>query len=334
MAPAALLAATADLHSTPWGARVTTERGISAPALDRIDHAVDALAGRTLAVLTGAGVSTDSGIPDYRGSGAPRRQPMTVQTFLAHEEARRRYWLGSHLGWRRFTAVAPNAGHRALAALEARGVVTGVVTQNVDGLHLDAGSRAVVELHGDMRTVSCLDCTAQFPRAEVAAWIERDNPFITVPDEIELGPDGDVLPESWERMSVPACTACRGTLRPDVVFFGEYVAADRRAAAEAIVDDAEALVVAGSSLVVNSGLRLVERARRRGVPIVIINRGPTKGDRRATVRVEAGTSEALTALLALAPRTRDASGVVHAAAVANASVEMGDGAAPATPMRY
>ena len=269
-----------------------------------VDHAVDALAGRSIAVLTGAGVSTDSGIPDYRSEGTPRRTPMTLQTFLASDDARRRYWLGSHLGWRHFTGVAPNRGHHALAELEGRGIVAGIVTQNVDGLHLAAGSRRVVELHGDLRRVICLDCGAEFAREEVAAWIESDNPFITVPEEIELGPDGDVLPSSWERMTVPECTACGGILKPDVVFFGEYVASPMKLAAERLVDQADALLVAGTSLAVNSGLRLVERARRRAVPLVIVNRGATKGDRSATVRLDAGTSETLAALASTLTRLR------------------------------
>ncbi|WNM26390.1 Sir2 family NAD-dependent protein deacetylase [Demequina capsici] len=261
-----------------------------------VGRAVAALAGRSIGVLTGAGLSTDSGIPDYRGANSPRRTPMTVHDFVGDEAKRRRYWVGSHLGWNAFASTRPNAGHAALAELEHAGAVAGLVTQNVDGLHLRAGSRRVVELHGNMRGVTCLDCGARFSRDAVAARIERDNPVLAVPDAVELGPDGDVLPSTWESITVPSCTVCGGVLKPDVVFFGEFVPPAQRRAADQIVDGAEALLVAGSSLAVNSGMRLVERAHRRGMPIVIINRGPTKGDRRADVKIDAGTSETLEAL--------------------------------------
>ncbi|WP_062389448.1 Sir2 family NAD-dependent protein deacetylase [Demequina iriomotensis] len=261
-----------------------------------IARALELLAGRTIAALTGAGLSTDSGIPDYRGAGSPRRTPMTFQEFVSDESRRRRYWVGSHLGWRAFSATRPNAGHHALASLEDAGVVTGLVTQNVDGLHLQAGSRHVVELHGDTRGVTCLACGTRVPREEVASRLERDNPALALPDAVALGPDGDVLPEAWADVTVPDCTACGGILKPDVVFFGELVPAARTRAAERIVDVADALLVAGSSLAVNSGLRLVERAHRRGASIVIVNRGATKGDRRADVTIDAGTTETLTAL--------------------------------------
>ncbi|WP_062204172.1 Sir2 family NAD-dependent protein deacetylase [Demequina salsinemoris] len=260
-----------------------------------VSRALTVLEGRRIGVLTGAGMSTDSGIPDYRGAGSPRRTPMTVHDFVGDEAKRRRYWVGSHLGWKTFTGTRPNAGHEALAALERAGTLTGLVTQNVDGLHLRAGSRRVVELHGDMRGVTCLACGARFSRSEVADRLERDNPVLSTPDAVELGPDGDVLPSSWEGITVPDCTACGGVLKPDVVFFGELVPAARTRAAEEIIDEAEAMLVAGSSLAVNSGVRLVERASRRGVPIVIINRGATKGDRRADVKIDAGTSETLDA---------------------------------------
>ncbi|WP_228379220.1 Sir2 family NAD-dependent protein deacetylase [Demequina rhizosphaerae] len=262
----------------------------------QISRALEALEGRSIAVLTGAGVSTDSGIPDYRGDGSPRRTPMTFDEFTGDEAKRRRYWVGSHLGWRSFSSTRPNRGHRALAALEAAGRVTGLVTQNVDGLHLRAGSREVVELHGDMRGVTCLACGTRFPRELVARRLERDNPELARPDGVTLGPDGDVMPQSWENVTVPGCTVCDGILKPDVVFFGELVPAGRTRAAEKVVDGADALLVAGSSLAVNSGLRLVSRARRRGSPIVIINRGATKGDGRADVKIDAGTTETLEAL--------------------------------------
>jgi len=269
-----------------------------------VGRAIDALAGRRIAVLTGAGVSTDSGIPDYRGKGAPVRTPMTAQQFLSDESARRRYWVGSHLGWRAFSAADPNEGHAALAALEASGITTGVVTQNVDGLHLRAGSHRVVELHGTMRRVFCTHCGQVFDRRDIAQRVEADNPWLTVPENIQLGPDGDVLPSTSDGFVVPACTVCGGVLKPDVVFFGEFIPAEKFREAEALVHSSEALLVAGSSLVVNSGIRLVERARRRRLPVVIVNRGQTRADNRATLKIDAGTSEVLRTLASALPAAR------------------------------
>jgi len=157
-------------------------------ALAELERAIDALAGRRVAVLTGAGVSTDSGIPDYRGQGAPVRKPMSVEQFLAEESARRRYWVGSHLGWRRFAAAQPNEGHRALAQLEAAEITSGVITQNVDGLHVRAGSRRVVELHGTMRRVGCLQCGQVFDRRDLAVRVEAENPWLSETEELPLGP--------------------------------------------------------------------------------------------------------------------------------------------------
>ncbi|WP_442927901.1 Sir2 family NAD-dependent protein deacetylase [Microbacterium sp. CCNWLW134] len=269
---------------------VTTDLSSQTPA---VSEALDVLRGRRLAILTGAGVSTDSGIPDYRGEGAPVRTPMTAQEFLGDAAARRRYWVGSHLGWRAFAAASPNAGHGAIADLERRGIAAGVVTQNVDGLHVRAGSRRVVELHGTMRRVFCTHCGQVFDRRDLAVRVERDNPWLTVPDAVPLGPDGDVVPSATDGFILPDCTVCGGMLKPDVVFFGEFVPAEKFREAEQILRTADALVIAGSSLVVNSGIRLLERARRRRLPVVIINRGQTRGDARATVKIDAGTSPVL-----------------------------------------
>ena len=271
------------------------------PALDPavealVDRAEQLLAGRRIAVLTGAGVSTDSGIPDYRGEGAPVRRPMTFQTFLADPRARQRYWAGSHLGWRHFAAAGPNAGHRALADLEIAGVVAGVVTQNVDGLHLQAGSRHVVDVHGSNDRVLCLSCGQFFARDDISARMTRDNPWLAEPDAVRLNPDGDVDIDAVDEMIVPDCTVCGGMLKPDVVFFGELVPTTKFTQASAIIRSAEAFVVAGSSLVVNSGIRLLDQAVKRRLPIVILNRGITKGDARASLKIDAGTSEVLVAL--------------------------------------
>jgi len=266
----------------------------------RVVESAAILRGHRIALLTGAGVSTDSGIPAYRGEGArTRSDPMTIQTYLGDEGARRRYWVGGHLGWRAFASASPNPGHLALAEMEAAGIVTGVITQNVDGLHLRAGSSHVIEVHGTMRRVFCLHCGQVFDRRDVAVQIEEQNPWITVPENVALAPDGDVLPESTEGFVVPTCTVCDGMLKPDVVFFGEYVPQDRFRAAESLLRASSALIVAGSSLVVNSGVRIVERARRRGIPLVIVNREPTRADAWADLTIAGGTSEVLPALLEL-----------------------------------
>ena len=262
-----------------------------------IARAADLLRGRRIAALTGAGISTDSGIPAYRGAGAPvRNDPMTAQRFLADESARRRYWLGGHLGWHAFAAARPNAGHIALAEMERSGLVTGVITQNVDGLHLRAGSARVTELHGTMRRVLCLQCGQVFDRRDIATRIEALNPWVAVPENVELNPDGDVSTTASDRFIVPQCTVCDGMLKPDVVFFGELVPTERFRAAESLLRASDALVVAGSSLVVNSGVRLVERARRRRIPIVIVNREPTRADPWAQLTLDGGTSQVLPAI--------------------------------------
>jgi NAD-dependent SIR2 family protein deacetylase len=263
---------------------------------DLFEEAIVALSGRTIVALTGAGISTDSGIPDYRGDGAPRRTPMTIQQFVGEERARKRYWAGSHLGWQRFHAAQPNRGHRALVDLESSGILTGVITQNVDGLHTRAGSRRVVPLHGSMDRVVCLNCGQVFAREDISAAIDAANPWLETPDAVVTAPDGDAEVAQIDDFVFPACTVCGGILKPDVVFFGELVPTERFAEATRLVDASEALLVAGSSLAVNSGIRLVEAARRRRLPIVVINRGGTKGDSRATVKLEAGTSQALSAL--------------------------------------
>jgi NAD-dependent SIR2 family protein deacetylase len=262
-----------------------------------IDGVADLLRGRRVAVLTGAGISTDSGIPAYRGIGArPRANPMTIQTYLADEAARRRYWLGGHLGWRAFTSPDPNEGHSAVARMERAGAVSGVVTQNVDGLHLRAGSTRVVEIHGTMHRVLCLRCGQVLDRRAVADQLEDLNPWVRRPEDIELNPDGDVTPQSTEGFIIPTCTVCGGMLKPEVVFFGEFVPAARFRAAESLLHASDALLVAGTSLTVNSGIRIIERARRRGLPLVIVNREPTRADKWADVAVSGGTSPVLSAL--------------------------------------
>ncbi len=260
---------------------------------DELDRATEALGGRRIAVLTGAGMSTDSGIPDYRGEGAPPRNPMTFDQFLSSADYRKRYWAGSHLGWKRFDGARPNDGHRTLARLEADGVVNGIVTQNVDGLHLRAGSLRVVDLHGTMDRVRCLTCGQTFSRDDIAARISAQNPWLDEPDAGELGPDGDVAFTQIDEFVTPECSVCSGILKPDIVFFGEFIPTEKFLEASALVQSAQALLIAGSSLVVNSGIRLLDQAAKRKLPIVIINRGVTKGDSRATVKIDAGTTDTL-----------------------------------------
>ncbi|OLT20414.1 NAD-dependent deacetylase [Pseudonocardia sp. CNS-139] len=243
-------------------------------------------------------MSTDSGIPDYRGPGSPRRTPMTYQQFLSGVPAQRRYWARSHVGWARMAHAEPNAGHRAVAELERAGALHGLVTQNVDGLHQAAGSRAVVDLHGRIDGVVCVGCGQRTSRATLQARLAALNPgFVAAAgDAVEAAPDGDAELAAVDGFELAWCTGCGGVLKPDVVFFGESVPRDRVAEAYAMVDAAGVLLVAGSSLTVMSGLRFVRHAHRHGIPVVIVNRGPTRGDDLADVRVDGGCSEVLTTI--------------------------------------
>jgi NAD-dependent SIR2 family protein deacetylase len=268
--------------------------------------ALDLLADRPLLVLTGAGLSTDSGIPDYRGPGAPVRTPMTYQEFLSGPRAQRRYWARSHLGWSRMGSARPNAGHHAVAALEAAGHTTLTITQNVDGLHEAAGSRRLCALHGRVADVVCLGCRATTSRAALAARLDARNPtWRERHREVASRPDGDVDLEETDGFVVPGCERCGGVLKPDVVFFGENVPKPRvercYAAVDELPDRDGALLVLGSSLTVMSGFRFVRRAARLGVPVVIVNRGATRADDLATVKLDAGTSEFLAQLSARQP---------------------------------
>ncbi|MEY2900158.1 MAG: hypothetical protein RL247_324, partial [Actinomycetota bacterium] len=260
-------------------------------------QAIDVLRGKSAAVLTGAGVSTDSGIPDYRGVGAPKQHPMTFQNFMESHRHRQRYWLGSHVGWHRFAGAMPNLGHVAIARAEAASLFSGVVTQNVDALHHKAGSHRVIDLHGRLDRVRCVHCGQSFSRSAIAAAIDNLNPWLQLASlDGRVKPDGDVEVTLSEDFVVPRCDMCDGILKPEVIFFGEFVPPTVFQQAATLLQRSDALVVAGSSLVVNTGMRLVSNAHKRKIPIVIINRGPTKADRLATVRIEGGTSETLDAL--------------------------------------
>jgi NAD-dependent SIR2 family protein deacetylase len=262
---------------------------------------VQLLRGRRVVALTGAGCSTESGIPDYRGPDTPprARPPMQHREFVDHAEGRRRYWARSTLGWSRFSAARPNPAHTALAELEHRGALAGVITQNVDGLHGAAGSQTVVELHGALARVRCLQCAALTTRDELQARLLAANPgWLDRTRSIALAPDGDSdLPDELvDGFTVVACEACDGTLMPDVVFFGGSVPRPTLDAAWGLFDRAEALLVVGSSLTVFSGFRFVRRAAERGLPVGILNRGPTRGDPHAAVRIDARAGLALPVL--------------------------------------
>ncbi|HYK04341.1 MAG TPA: NAD-dependent protein deacetylase [Thermoanaerobaculia bacterium] len=269
------------------------------PNAPRFPHMLSSFlsASRRLAVLTGAGCSTESGIPDYRSPGGAwtRHKPIYFSAFVKSAEVRRFYWARSYRGWPRFESARPNDAHRALAELESRGAVHQLITQNVDDLHQEAGSRAVVQLHGRNRVVVCLDCGGEFPRAEMqerlaglnAEWL-RSAPALDGA-EADFAPDGDaaLAQELVGGFRVPECHRCGGVLKPAVVFFGESVPADKVTYAMRRVDEADALLVVGSSLTVWSGFRFAKRAAERGIPIAIVNIGPTRADELATLKVEA-----------------------------------------------
>ncbi len=260
---------------------------------------------RRLVVLTGAGCSTESGIPDYRSPGGAwsRHKPIYFQSFVSSDDVRRFYWARSYRGWPRFAAARPNGAHEALARLEAAGRVHFLITQNVDDLHQEAGSREVVQLHGRNRLVVCLDCHELTGRLDMQArlaelnaeWLARAPWSHLHADEADFAPDGDanVAREAIGDFRIPPCTRCGGVLKPAVVFFGESVPKEKVAHSMAAVDDADALLVAGSSLTVWSGFRFVRRAADRGIPIAIVNIGPTRGDELATIKVEAKCGEVL-----------------------------------------
>jgi NAD-dependent SIR2 family protein deacetylase len=249
-------------------------------------------------VLSGAGISTESGIPDYRGpTGAARRaMPMSLQTFTGSREARQRYWARSHIGWGLIRAAAPNDGHRAVAALQERGLLAGIVTQNVDGLHQVAGARDVLELHGNLQRVLCLDCGDVASRSDLDRRLRAANLGWQV-RATAINPDGDVELADVSGFRVVDCARCGGVLKPDVVFFGETVPRDRVQRTFALVESAGSLLVLGSSLTVMSGYRFVLRAAKVGVPVAIVNDGTTRGDAQATVKVEGRLGEVLPGLL-------------------------------------
>jgi NAD-dependent SIR2 family protein deacetylase len=254
---------------------------------------LDALAGfvikHDVTVLSGAGASTESGIPDYRGPQARERErtPMRYRDFISSAGARRHYWARSAIGWASFSAATPNAGHEALAELERAHCIRGVVTQNVDGLHQAGGSRRVVELHGTLAEVICLDCGCTEPRRSFQQRLLDRNPG-WLSRAATLAPDGDadLSPRESEGFEVAHCSHCGGPIKPNVVFFGEDVPDERTRDAWDLVNDADALLVVGSSLTVYSGFRFVRAAAKANRPVAIVNLGATRGDSLATIRID------------------------------------------------
>lgn len=268
---------------------------------DHLDTLYRAMAERRFVVLTGAGISTSSGIPDYRDSEGVRRgkAPMMYQEFLATPQARRRYWARAMLGWPRVRIAQPNKAHLALATLQQRERISGLLTQNVDTLHDQAGSQDVIELHGSLHRVLCLDCQQRSERDVIQRVMEDRNPYLAGVDAVQA-PDGDTLldPAFEERFQVPHCPHCNGQrLKPDVVFFGENVAPQTAAKAMAAVQQAEGLLVVGSSLMAYSAFRLCKAMVEQGKPVIAINLGKTRGDELLQVKIEASCERLLPLLV-------------------------------------
>ncbi|WP_271799863.1 Sir2 family NAD-dependent protein deacetylase [Dietzia maris] len=283
------------IRETAWTPAERTEADPDLP--DRAAALAELLRGRRAVVLTGAGISTPSGIPDYRGPDSPGRTPMTFQQFVGDPAFRRHYWARNHLGWRHMEAARPNAAHLLLADWERRGLVTGVITQNVDLLHLKAGNRRLVDLHGTYTVVICLDCGLRQSRWALHEQLERLNPGfierVTSRGAIEVAPDADAVLAETSDFRMVDCRACSGVLKPDIVYFGENVPASRVHAANDLVDSSDVLVVVGSSLTVRSGYRFVRRAVTTGTPVAVVNRGRTRAHGEATLTIDGDCVEVL-----------------------------------------
>ena len=272
----------------------------SLPPAEGLAAAAEIIGRGGVVVLSGAGLSTESGIPDYRGPGGAysrNHTPITYQLFRDDPRGRHRYWARSYIGWPMMRDMQPNTGHLSVAALESAGLVTGVITQNVDSLHHKAGSSAVIDLHGRLDTVMCMACGLRGSRVALHDRLASVNAGWEGA-ATRINPDGDVdLPEtSVDAFVMVDCTACGGPLKPDVVYFGESVPPARVTDSYAMVDSASSLLVLGSSLHVYSGRRFVTHANKLGLPIIIVNQGDTKADELATVRIDAALGETLTAL--------------------------------------
>lgn len=257
---------------------------------DDLDAAADLFRGRPTMVLTGAGMSTGSGLPDYRGRDAVPRSPMMFQEFVGSDLSRRRYWARSTVGWRSFDAARPNEAHHLLARLGELTPLTGIITQNVDGLHQEAGSHPVVDLHGNLDRVVCLECDHIFDRRDLQEQFLHLNPGVAahldqLAADASTAPDGDAEVDRTQDFVYPECPICGGMLKPDVVFFGENAHRDVVARANRLLDVSDVLLVLGSSLTVMSGLRFARRAAREGKDVIIANDGATRGDDVATLRL-------------------------------------------------
>ena len=270
---------------------------LTAAATYGVDFAREKMAGKRILALTGAGISTDSGIPDYRGAGRVARHPMTFDVFMGSKDAQIRYWARSFIGWNRIAEAQPNRGHFAIAQAESLGKVFQVVTQNVDNLHQKAGAKNVIDLHGRLDQVRCMSCAQSISRIDMDKMLAELNPEINRTGDFEFTPDGDAEVDASENFQIPVCRNCGGVLKPDVVFFGESVPTDTVELAMKRLDEAEVLLVAGTSLTVNSGLRFARRAARANKPIIIVNIGATKADELATAKIEANSSLVLERLL-------------------------------------
>lgn len=257
---------------------------------DDLRAAFELFRGRPTMVLTGAGMSTGSGLPDYRGEGAVPRSPMTYQEFVSNDLSRRRYWARSTVGWGSFGKAVPNAAHLALAELGRSTPLTGIVTQNVDRLHQAAGSAPVIDLHGNLEHIVCLACERSFPRRQVQDMLLELNPGYAsrLPELMEnsrTAPDGDAEVDRTDDFFYPDCTVCGGMLKPDVVFFGENARRATVERANALLEASDVLLVLGTSLTVMSGLRFLRRSVKEGREVIIVNDGPTRGDDLATLRL-------------------------------------------------
>ena len=284
------------VRDTAWTPAERTRPDADLP--ERADALADLMRGRRAVVLTGAGISTPSGIPDYRGPDSPGRTPMTYQQFVGDPAFRRHYWARNHLSWRHMEAARPNAAHLLLAEWERRGTVTGVITQNVDLLHLKAGSRRLVDLHGTYAVVTCLDCGLRQSRWALHEQLDRLNPGfaerVATRGAIEVAPDADAVLTDTADFRMVDCPRCSWVLKPDIVYFGENVPAHRVQEANSLVDGSDLVVVVGSSLTVRSGYRFVRRAVTTGTPVAVVNRGRTRAHDEATLTIDGDCVEVLT----------------------------------------
>jgi len=282
--------------------------GLTGALADPVREIAGLLGPGGVVVLSGAGLSTESGIPDYRGpTGLARRaEPMTYQAFTGTAAARQRYWARSHLGWRHIARATPNRGHQAVAEMERRGLLSAIITQNVDGLQQQAGARDVIELHGSLSRVICLGCGERTPRDDLDQRLRAANPAWAAQAR-QVNPDGDAVLDdgATDHFNVVDCLRCAGALKPDVIFFGENVPRDRVGECYQLVSQARALLVLGSSLTVMSGYRFVRHAAGEGIPVAIINRGPTRGDGQASLCFDLPLGRTLTSLVARCPAPQE-----------------------------